>query len=117
MDETIERKVRDLKLKILKVEKELAATQHSANLGTWLHAGRAGQIQHTAERDRVRLEAKLAELKAKLEEVAPGSTAPPEKPKRVAAKKIAPEPAPAEKKKAAAKKPAAKSGTRKTARR
>jgi hypothetical protein len=104
MDETIERKVRDLKLQILKAEKELAKTQSSANLGAWLHAGRANQIQKNAERDRQRLEAKLTELKAKLEETAPGSTTPPEKPKVAATKKTAD------------KKPAAKTTTRKSAR-
>ena len=103
MDDAAERKVRDLKLQILKVEKELAKTQSSAHLGAWLHAGHAGQIQRTAERDRQRLETKLAELKAKLEELVPGSAAPAEKPKPAAAKK------------AASEKPAAKS-TRKSAR-
>lgn len=118
MDEATERKIRDLRLKILKVEKELAARQHSANLGTWLHAGHAGQIQRTAERDRQRLETKLEALKTKLEEVAPGSTKPAATPKHTAAaKKPAVEPAPTAKKKAAAKKPAAKKETaRKTTR-
>jgi hypothetical protein len=116
MDEATERKVRDLKLKILKTEKELAATQHTMNLGAWLKAGHAGQIHRTAEKDRLRLEAKLAELKAKLEVVAPGSSAPKEKPKR-AAKQTTPEekPAPATKR-AAAKKTAAKKPARKPAR-
>lgn len=96
MDDAAERKVRDLKLRILKVERELAKTQSSANLGAWLHAGHAGQIQRTAERDRQRLAAKLEELKAKLEELAPGYAAPPEEPKPKAAKKAA-SPAPAAK--------------------
>jgi hypothetical protein len=109
MDEATERKIRDLKLKILKVEKELAATQHSANLGSWLHAGHAGQIQKTAERDRKRLEAKLEELRAQLEQAAPGSIAT----TRAAEKSAKVEPAPAEKKKAAVKKPAAKGAKRK----
>lgn len=111
MDEATERKIRDLRLKILKVEKELAARQHSANLGTWLHAGHAGQIQRTAERDRQRLETKLKELKTKLEAVIPGSTKPAAIPKREVAKKTVAKPAPAAKKKAAAKKPAAKKET------
>jgi hypothetical protein len=116
MDEAAERKIRDLKLKILKAEKELAATQHTMNLGAWLKAGHAGQIHRTAEKDRLRLEAKLVELKAKLEEVAPESTAPAEKPKR-AAKPATPEEKPAKTtKKTAAKKTAAKKPVRKSAR-
>ncbi len=111
MDEATERKVRDLKLRILKVEKELAASQHSANLGAWLHAGHAGQIQRTAERDRERLQAKLEELKKQLDELAPGSTAAATvKPKRTTAKESTSK----ETKKAAAKQPAAKAKTRKT---
>ena len=113
MDEATERKVRDLKLRILKTEKELAATQHTMHLGAWLGAGHAGQIHRTAEKDRLRLEAKLEELKAKLEEVAPGSSAPTEKPKRTATQTITevkPAKAP---KKAAAKKTAAQKPARK----
>ncbi len=110
MDEATEHKVRDLKLQILKAEKELAATQHTMNLGAWLGAGRAGQMHRSAEKDRARLEAKLAELKAKLEEVAPGSTA--------AAPSAAPEPpaSPPTERKAAAKKTAAPKPARKSSR-
>ena len=118
MDEVTERKVRDLKLKILKVEKELAASQHTANLGAWLRAGNANQIHKSAERDRQRLETKLEELKGKLEEIAPGAASAPEKPKRAAAKKeaVVKTPPAAATKKAAAKKTAAKKPVRKTSR-
>ena len=117
MDETTERKVRDLKLKILKVEKELAASLHSANLGAWLHAGHAGQIQKTAERDRERLQNKLEDLKHQLEQLAPGSgAAAAAKPARMAAKEkpVAASAATKPTKKAAAKKPTAKTKTRKS---
>ena len=115
MDEATERKVRDLKLKILKTEKELAATQHTMNLGAWLGAGHAGQMHRTAEKDRQRLEAKLAELKAKLEELAPGSTAPAAKPKAAAVTgETAREPA-RPTKKATAKKTATSKTVRKSA--
>ena len=117
MDEATERKARDLKLKILKVEKELAASQHTANLGAWLRAGNANQIHKNAERDRERLETKLEELKSKLEEVAPDSTASTaEKPKRTAAKKAAEKSTATTTKKAAGKKSAAKKTGSKTAR-
>ncbi len=115
MDEATEHKVRDLKLKILKAEKELAATQHTMNLGAWLHAGHAGQMHRSAEKDRARLEAKLEELRTKLEEVAPGSTAPAEKPQEDG-KPAAAAKAPAKAtKKAAATKATAKKSTRKSA--
>ncbi len=115
MDEATEHKVRDLKLKILKTEKELAATQHTMNLGAWLHAGHAGQMHRSAEKDRVRLEAKLEELKGKLEELAPGSTSP-AKEADGAAKPTAAEKAPVKAtKKAAAVKTATGKSTRKSA--
>jgi hypothetical protein len=94
MDEATVHKVRDIKLKIMHVEKELAATQHNAGLGQWLGAGHAGQMARANERERTRLEAKLEELKTKLNELTGGeevpatvAEAPAEEPK--AAKKAA----------------------------
>jgi hypothetical protein len=66
MDEQHDKKVRDLKLKVVMTEKELAASQHNAKLGAWLKAGHAGQISKNAARDRERLEARLEDLRAKL---------------------------------------------------
>ena len=89
MDENLEHKIRDLKLKIQRVEKELAKTLHNANLGAWLHAGHPSQMAKAGERERKRLEAKITELREKLEELAPGSMPQPVKAEAV------PEPAPA----------------------
>jgi hypothetical protein len=74
MDENTEHKIRDLKLRIMRVEKELARSLHNVNLGAWLHAGHPSQMAKAGERDRKRLETKLAELRAQLETLAPGST-------------------------------------------
>jgi len=74
MDENLEHQIRDLKLKIMRVEKELARTLHNVNLGAWLHAGHPSQMAKAGERERKRLETKLAELRAQLEKLAPGST-------------------------------------------
>jgi len=75
MGETTEHKIRDLRLRILKVEKEIAATKHNVNLGAWLRAGHASQMAKQGERDRERLEAKLEELKAKLAALLPAGEA------------------------------------------
>jgi uncharacterized membrane protein len=114
MEENLEHQIRDLKLKIMRVEKELARTLHNVNLGAWLHAGHPSQMAKAGERDRKRLETKLAELRAQLEKLAPGSTPKPVTPPVEAkpASAAAPKPkaeAPSAKaaKKAADKKPAA----------
>jgi len=80
MEENLEHQIRDLKLKIMRVEKELARTLHNVNLGAWLHAGHPSQMAKAGERERKRLEAKLAELRAQLEKLAPGSTPKPAPP-------------------------------------
>lgn len=111
MDENLEHKIRDLKLKILRVEKELAKTLHNANLGAWLHAGHPSQMAKAGERERKRLETKLTELREKLEELAPGSMPQPVKAEAIPAPAPAPEkaqpvvepPAPAKPKAAKAK--------------
>jgi hypothetical protein len=98
MDDATEHKIRDLRLRILKVEKEIAASKHNANLGAWLRAGHPSQMAKQGERERQRLEAKLEDLQAKLAELQPtDETAP---------APAADEP-PAEKKKAADAKDAA----------
>jgi len=113
MEENLEHQIRDLKLKIMRVEKELARTLHNVNLGAWLHAGHPSQMAKAGERDHKRLETKLAELRAQLEKLAPGSTPKPVTPPVEAkpASAAAPKPkaeAPSAKaaKKAADKKPA-----------
>jgi hypothetical protein len=75
MDDVTEHKIRDLRLRILKAEKEIAASKHNVNLGAWLGAGHASQMAKQGERDRQRLEAKLEELKAKLAELQPSDDA------------------------------------------
>jgi hypothetical protein len=64
----------------MRVEKELARTLHNVNLGAWLHAGHPSQMAKAGERERKRLEAKLTELRAQLEKLAPGSTPKPAPP-------------------------------------
>jgi hypothetical protein len=76
MDDATAHKVRDLKLKILIVEKELAATHHNSELGQWLRAGHASQMAKAAERERERLEKKLEELKGKIEALTGKASAP-----------------------------------------
>jgi hypothetical protein len=89
MDDVKEQKIRDLKLRILKVEKELAASQHNTNLGAWLRAGHASQMARQGEKDRKRFETKLEELKAKLAELESADSARPESEKQTAAEKPA----------------------------
>lgn len=66
MDELTTKKVRDLKLKITNLEKELTQTQHTMGLQGWLKAGHSGQIARNADKDRKRIEAKIAELKSQI---------------------------------------------------
>jgi hypothetical protein len=66
MDQTPEQKIRDLKLKLLRAEKELTTSQHNSSLGAALRTGHASQMARAAERDRLRLEARIEELKTKL---------------------------------------------------
>jgi hypothetical protein len=113
MDENLEHKIRDLKLRILRVEKELVRTLHNVNLGAWLHAGHPSQMAKAGERERKRLEAKLTELRAQLEKLAPGSTPQPA-PAPVEAEPVAPAPRPAPVKAATAK-PQADTKSAKTA--
>jgi hypothetical protein len=76
MDQTSEHKIRDLKLKILHAEKELAASQHNSSLGAALRTGHASQMARAAERDRKRLEGKIEELKSQLASLERGEDAP-----------------------------------------
>lgn len=111
MDENLEHKIRDLKLRIMRVEKELARSLHNVNLGAWLHAGHPSQMAKAGERERKRLETKLAELRAQLEKLAPGSTPQPA-PAPLEAKPVAPAPPPAPVKVAAAKPKAEATGAK-----
>ena len=55
MDEDKERQARKIRLKIMRLQKELASSQHHASLGSFLQAGRPSNIRNQAERDRKRL--------------------------------------------------------------
>ncbi|MFZ5433417.1 MAG: hypothetical protein ACOZB3_06555 [Calditrichota bacterium] len=116
MDEATEHKIRNLKLQILRVEKEIASKQHGANLNAFLSVGHAGQIARANERERKRLEEKLEKLKAQLVELDPTAAAAPPPPAPV---KPEPKAVPAPKAKAAPKatsaKPAAKPAPKKKA--
>jgi hypothetical protein len=97
MDEQTEKKIRDLKLKIHTLEKEQTQSQYTMNRGAFLRAGHAGQIARNADKDRARIQEKIDELRAKLEELtgptedpAPAPAAEPEQEKaatKAAAKK------------------------------
>jgi hypothetical protein len=114
MDENLEHKIRNLKLKVLRVEKELARTQHNVNLGAWLRAGHPGQLAKAGERDRVRLETKLFELRAELEKLAPGSTSKPAPPAEVKPVTPAPPPTPAQPEAEAITRPKPQAGAKST---
>lgn len=96
MDEDTERKARRIRLKILRLQKELAASQKYARLGSFLHADRPGTIRSQAERDRKRLEEAIAEARDELEALTTSEDMPPDKkqkaetPKTKAAAKNAP---------------------------
>ena len=105
-----ERKARKIRLKILRLQKELAASQKYARLGSFLHADRPGTIRSQAERDRKRLEEAIAGLREELEALtAPEETPPPRKQKAATPKKkAAAQNAPAKKKGDTKKKPTKK---------
>lgn len=99
MDEQTEHKVRNLKMKILRLDRELAAKQHGAGLNALLSVGHASQIAKASERDRKRLEAKLDQLRTQLAELEPGAAVPSrsEKPEKAAAAPVKKAAKPAEK--------------------
>lgn len=112
MAEDKEKKARTIRLKILRLQKELAASQQHARLGSFLHASRPASILSQADRDRKRIEEEIAGLKEQLASLIPAPEAPPAAPplkkkKVVAAKEVSAEKAPA-KKKSATKKTAPK---------
>ncbi len=72
MDEATQRKVRELKLKILMLEKELKQSQHTMGLQGWLKAGHSGQISRAAAKDRSRIEEKLELLREQVRALSPG---------------------------------------------
>ncbi len=106
MDEDKERQARKIRLKIMRLQKELASSQHHASLGSFLQAGRPSNIRNQAERDRKRLEEEIARLREHLKTLTP--------PKEALAKKTA-APKKAAKKKAAPKKAASKKTVKKKA--
>jgi hypothetical protein len=90
MDEATQKKIRDLNLKIAKLEKELVQTQHTLGLQSWLKAGHAGQLSRTAQKDRLRIEEKIGDLKSQLNALEPKPETSPQEnaaPKKRAAKK------------------------------
>ncbi|MFH1010452.1 MAG: hypothetical protein V1784_04355 [bacterium] len=114
MDEEKERKARLIRLKILRLQKELAATQQHARLGSFLHANRPAAIWSQAERERKRIEEEIAGLREQLaaltkpEEAVPVKTKKAATPKKAATKKRSPAAKTPAKKKAAPKKSAGK---------
>jgi hypothetical protein len=66
MDESVEHKIRNLRLRILRAERELAASRHNVGLGAMLGAGHRKQMEKAGERERQRLEAERDELTAQL---------------------------------------------------
>jgi hypothetical protein len=107
-----EKKARMIRLKIFRLQKELAASQQHARLGSFLHASRPASILSQADRDRKRIEEEIAGLKEQLAALivppaAPLPVPPVKKKKAVAAKEASAEKAPA-KKKSATKKTAPK---------
>jgi hypothetical protein len=71
MDEDKERQARKIRLKIMRLQKELASSQHHASLGSFLQAGRPSNLRNQAERDRIRLEEEIASLREQLEILTP----------------------------------------------
>ncbi len=114
MDEDTERKARKIRLKILRLQKELAASQKYARLGSFLHADRPGTIRSQAERDRKRLEEAIGALRDELEALTTSEEMPPEReqkaetPKTKAAAKNSPARKKGDSKKEPTKKKAAK---------
>jgi hypothetical protein len=106
MNEDIQQKIRDLKMKIARAERELTATRHNSGLAAALRTGHAGQLAKAAERDRLRLETRIEELRTKLAALLEPADSSPDP-----AEKAAEAPAPAvekvQKKAAGAKAPAA----------
>jgi len=141
MDETLEKKLRALKLKLVMAEKELQASSGKWKLGALLGAGHTSAMNREVVKLKERLEGKIDKLKTEIAEItveAPAPKAEVEKPKakaepakkpvekaapmkkaepvmKAATKKVA---TPAEKKAAAKKaapaKPASKSAAKKT---
>ncbi len=89
MAEDKEKKARMIRLKIFRLQKELAASQQHARLGSFLHASRPATIWSQADRDRKRIEDEIAGLKEQLDALtaspAAPSVAPPVKKKKAAA--------------------------------
>lgn len=108
MDETSEKKLRSLKLKLVMAEKELQAAGAKWKLGGFLGAGHANAMNREVDKVKSRLNETIEKIKAQISEIT-GETPAPEKVEA----KPAPKPEPAAKK-AADKKPEAKAEPKKT---
>lgn len=113
-DATREQKIRSLKIRILQVEKEIAAKQHGSKLNAFLSVGHASQIAKASERETKRLEDKLEALRKQLGELDP-TAAPPAKEAEKPAKPEAAAAVKTKKTEAAKPKPAAKEDPKKKA--
>jgi len=77
MDDAVrEQKIRSLKIRILQVEKEIAAKQHGSKLNAFLSVGHASQIAKASERETKRLEDRLEVLRKQLGELDPTAATP-----------------------------------------
>lgn len=85
MPEDKEKRARTIRLRILRHQKELAASQQHARLGSFLRTNRPATIWKQAERDRNRLETEIARLREQLAVL----TAPPKAPAVARKKKAA----------------------------
>ena len=106
MVEDNERKARMIRFKILRLQKELAATQQHARLGSFLHTNRPETMRSQGERDRKRIEEEIVQLREQLETLtAPSEAAAKklsEKETSISKKKATAPKTPTKKKKAAA---------------
>lgn len=118
MDETTEKKVRSLKLKVVMAERELHSSSGKWKLGALLKAGHADAMNREVNKVTERLEAKIAKLKADIAALTGEAVDAPKpaaaKPVKAAPKAEEPKPAPV-KKTAATKKTPAKSAAKKSA--
>jgi hypothetical protein len=69
MDETVEKKVRSLKLKLLMAERELHASSGKWKLGAMLGAGHLSQMNREVVKLKDRLESKIEKLKKEISEL------------------------------------------------
>lgn len=119
MDDSIEKKVRTLRLKLLMAERELHAASGKWRLGALLKAGHANAMNREVDKVTDRLEAKIDKLRAEIAELTgePLQSANPGKvvaPASKTAAKKEPAKAPADKKMQTQKTASKKSAVKKT---